>query len=173
MSLECAVPAGMWYTRHQYAAMSSSGLRPDAKKRIKNATNIYVSSKLREEWYMWIYFLQENKGAPWKKFSNIFVKADVHSDASGRSFAGVVDIPGGITKITAGEFDEYLLKQDIQVKEGEALRATLAMIVEEFSELVKGKTLICQVDKQVLIAVLKRKGTSQNLAMNEIGKAIY
>ena len=41
------------------------------------------------------------------------MKADVHADASGRSFAGVVDIPGGITKITAGKFDEYLLKQDI------------------------------------------------------------
>ena len=75
--------------------------------------------------------------------------------------------------MTAGEFDEYLLKQDMQVKEGEALRATLAMIVEEFSELVKGKTLVCKVDNQVLIAVLERKGTSQNLALNEIGKAIY
>ena len=121
VSLESAVPAGMWYTRHQYAAMTSSGLKPDAKKRTKNMTRIYVSSKLREEWYMWIYFLQENKGAPWKTFSNIFVTADVHSDASGRSFAGVVDVPGKATKITAGEFNDYMLKQDIQVKEAEAL----------------------------------------------------
>ena len=66
-----------------------------------------------------------------------------------------------------------MLKQDIQVKEGEALRATLAMIVEEFSELVKGKTLVCKVDNQVLIAVLERKGTSHNLALNKTGKAIY
>jgi len=173
VSLESAVPAGMWYTRHQYAAMTSSGLKPDAKKRTKNMTRIYVSSKLREEWYMWIYFLQENKGAPWKTFSNIFVTADVHSDASGRSFAGVVDVPGKATKIAAGEFNDYMLKQDIQVKEAEALRVTLTMIVNEFPDLIKGKTLICKVDNQVLIAVLERKGTSQNLAMNEVGKAIY
>ena len=173
VSLECAVPAGMWYTRHQYAAMSSSGLKPDARKRIKNVTKIYVSSKLREEWYMWIFFLQENKGAPWKKFSNILVKADVHSDASGRSFAGVVDVPGEPTRITAGEFNDDMLKQDIQVKEAEALRTTLNMIVHEFPDSIKGKTLVCKVDNQVLIAVLERKGTSQNLVMNEIGKAIY
>ena len=173
VSLECAVPAGMWYTRHQYAAMAASGLRPDSKKRIKKLTNIYVSPKLREEWYMWIYFLQENRGAPWKTFSNIFVKADVHSDASGRSFAGVIDIPGGTTEIAAGEFNDYMLKQNIQVKEGEALRVILAMIVKQFPDLIKGKTLICKVDNQVFIAVLERKGTSHNLALNDIGKAIY
>ena len=33
VSLECAVPAGMWYTRHQYATMAASGLRPDSKKK--------------------------------------------------------------------------------------------------------------------------------------------
>ena len=173
VSLECAVPAGMWYTRHQYAAMANSGLRPDSRKRIKNATMIYVTAKLREEWYMWLYFLQENKGAPWKTFSNILVKADVHSDASGRCFAGVVDIPGRMTKITAGEFGEYILRQDIQVKEGEALRVTLAMIVEEMPDLVKGKTLVCKIDNQVLKAVLERKGTSHNLPLNDVGKAIY
>jgi len=34
-SLECAVPAGMWYTRHQYAAMQLSGLKPDARKKVE------------------------------------------------------------------------------------------------------------------------------------------
>ena len=173
VSLECAVPAGMWYTRHQYAAMSCSGLRPDSRKRVKNTTMIYVTQKIREEWYMWVYFLQENKGAPWKKLSNVYVNADVHSDASGRSFAGVVDIPEGPTKITAGEFSDSMLKQDIQVKEGEALRATLAMMVQEMPQLLKGKTLVCKIDNQVLKAVLERKGTSHNLALNEVGKAIY
>ena len=55
----------MWYKWHQYAAMTYSGLRPDAKKRLKNVTMIYVTQEIREEWYMWVYFLQENKGAPW------------------------------------------------------------------------------------------------------------
>ena len=41
--LECAVPAGLWYTRYQNANMSNSGVRPDAKKRIKNVTMIYVT----------------------------------------------------------------------------------------------------------------------------------
>jgi len=89
----------MWYTRRQYAALNKSGIRPDAK--------------IREEWYLWSYFLQENR------------------DVSGRCFAGVVDIPNGVTKIAAGEFNEYMLQQDIQVKEGEALRATLSMIVQK------------------------------------------
>ena len=173
VSLECAVSAGMWYTRHQYAAMASSGVKPDSKKRLKNVTNIFVTPKVKEEWYLWIYFLQENKGSPWKNFSNVFVQANVHSDASGRSFAGVVDVPGGSTKITAGEFNDHMLQQDIQVKEGEALRATLSMIVEELPELVKGKTLVCKIDNQVLKAVLERKGTSHNLALTEVGKKIY
>ena len=173
VSLECAVPAGMWYTRNQYAAMQLSGLQPDARKRLKAVTMVYVTPKLREEWHMWTYFLQQNKGAPWRNFYNLYVNADVHSDASGRSFAGVVDIPNGPTKITAGEFQDSMLQQDIQVKEGEALRSTLAMIVREMPSLVQGKTLVCKIDNQVLKAVLERKGTSHNLALNEIGKSIY
>ena len=64
------------------------------------------------------------------------------SDASGRTFAGVVNIPFGPTKITAGEFSESMLKQDIQVKEGEALRATLSMVIQEMPDLIVGKTLV-------------------------------
>jgi len=66
-----------------------------------------------------------------------------------------------------------MLQQDIQVKEGEALRSTLAMIVREMPSLVRGKTLVCKIDNQVLKAVLERKGTSHNLALNDIGKSIY
>ena len=84
------------------------------------------------------------------------MEADVYSDASGRCFAGVVDIPNNVTKIAAGEFDEYMLQQDIQVKKGEALRATLSMIVQELPDLVKGKTLICKIDNKVLKAVLEK-----------------
>ena len=173
VSLECAVAPGMWYTRHQYAAMTSSGIRPDAKKVIKNNTRIYVTPELREEWYMWIHFLLQNKGSSWKKFSNVYVQADVSSDASGRTFAGVVDFPFGSTKITAGEFSTDMLAQDIHVKEGEALRATLSMMVDEMPELIQGKTLVCKIDNQVLKAVLERKGTSHNLALNNVGKKIY
>ena len=36
---------------------------------------------------------------------------DVHSDSSGICFAGVVNVPGGITKVTAREFDEYMLQK--------------------------------------------------------------
>ena len=173
VSLECAVAAGMWYTRHQYAALARSGIHSDAKRRLKNVTMIFVTPKIREEWYLWIYFLQENKGSPWKSFSNVVVEADVYSDASGRCFAGVVDIPTGVSKIIAGEFNEHMLQQDIQVKEGEALRATLSMVVQELPDLIKGKTLICKIDNQALKAVLERKGTSHNLALNEVGKSIY
>ena len=73
----------------------------------------------------------------------------------------------------AGEFDEAMLQEDIQVKEGEALRATLQLLIEEFPTQLKGKTLMCKIDNQVLKAVIERKGTSQNLALNNIGKQIY
>ena len=33
--------------------------------------------------------------------------------------------------------------------------------------------MLCKVDNQVLKAVIERKGTSQNLALNNIGKQIY
>ena len=32
VSLECAVPAGMWYTRFQYAVMKESRISPDSSK---------------------------------------------------------------------------------------------------------------------------------------------
>ena len=85
----------------------------------------------------------------------------------------LVEAPGGVTKVAAGEFDDSMIQQDIQVKEGEALRVTLSMIVRELPDLVKGKTLVCKIDNQVLKAVLVRKGTSHNLALNEVGKQIY
>jgi len=122
---------------------------------------------------MWIFFLSQNTGTFWKTFSNIFLKADISSDASGRAFAGVVDFPNGPTRITSGEFQEALLQEDIQVKEAEALRATISMMVTEMPDKLKGKTLICKVDNQVLKAVWERKGTSKNLMLNKIGKQIY
>ena len=71
---------------------------------------------------MWIFFLSQNTGTPWKLFSNIFLQADISSDASGRAFAGVIDFPNGVTRITSGEFqlEAALLEEDIQVKEAEA-----------------------------------------------------
>ena len=32
VSLECAVPAGMWYIRFQHKAMKESGISPDSLK---------------------------------------------------------------------------------------------------------------------------------------------
>ena len=66
-----------------------------------------------------------------------------------------------------------MLDQDIQVKEGFALRATLQMMVLQVPERLKGKNIVCKVDNQVLKAVWERKGTSHNLALNNIGKDIY
>ena len=100
------------------------------------------------------------------------MQADIASDASGRAFAGVVDFPSGITKITSGEFQETLLSEDIQVKEAEALRATINMLVMDIPDQIKGKTLVCKVDNLVFKAVWERKGTSQNLMINNIGKQI-
>ena len=78
----------------------------------------------------------------------------------------------GTTKITSGEFQETLLKEDIQVKEAEALRATINMLVIDMPEQIRGKTLVCKVDNLVLKAVWERKGTSKNLMLNNIGKQI-
>jgi len=118
-------------------------------------------------------FSLSNTGTPWKTFANLFLQADIASDASGRAYAGVVDFPEGPTKITSGEFQTWLLKEDIQVKEAEALRATISMLVSDMPEQIKGKTLVCKVDNQVLKAVWERKGTSQNLMLNNIGKQIF
>ena len=61
VSLECAVPAGMWYTREQYSALRGAGISPEAKKAVKNHTSSLVSQQRKEEWGMWIHFLTENK----------------------------------------------------------------------------------------------------------------
>ena len=47
------------------------------------------------------------------------------------------------------------------------------MLVVDMPEQIKGKTLICKVDNQVLKAVWERKGTSKNLMLNTIGKQFY
>ena len=173
VSLECAIPAGMWYTREQYSAMRLSGVSSMDSKRVRENKYIKVSEQIREEWWMWIFFLSQNTGSPWKSFNNVFLEADIASDASGRAYAGVVDFPSGPTKITAGEFQADLLDEDIQVKEAEALRATINMLVLDMPDKIKGKTLVCKVDNQVLKAVWERKGTSQNLLLNKIGKQIF
>ena len=173
VSLECAIPAGMWYTREQYSAMRLSGVSSMDSKKIREKKYIRVSDQLIEEWQMWVFFLSQNSGSPWKTFANIFLQANISSDASGRAFAGVVDFPQGICKVTSGEFQEALLEEDIQVKEAEALRATISMLVLDMPEEISGKTLVCKVDNQVLKAVWERKGTSHNLMLNNIGKQIF
>ena len=65
------------------------------------------------------------------------------------------------------------MRENIQVKEGEALRQTLHMMVTDLPQDIKGKTLICKVDNQSLIAVMERKGSTRALALNAIGKHIY
>ena len=126
VSLESAVPAGMWYTREQYSALRKSGISSSSRKTIKQSKFIKVTPQLLEEWNTWIYFLLSNAGSPWKKYQNVMVQAEVSSDASGRCFAGVVDFVNGPIEITSGEFDESILKQ-----EGEALRVTLCMLVSK------------------------------------------
>ena len=46
------------------------------------------------------------------------------------------------------------------------------MMVEESPKELYGKTLICKIDNQSLKAVLEKKGTSHNLALNQVGKEI-
>ena len=64
---------------------------------------------------MWVFLLQQNQGAPWRSFENVFFQADISSDATGRKFSGILDIQHGPALITAGNFEVYLLKEDIQV----------------------------------------------------------
>ena len=47
------------------------------------------------------------------------------------------------------------------------------MLVTEFPNQIKGKTLVCKVDNQVSKAVLERKGTSNNLSLNSVGRNIF
>ena len=173
VSLECAVPAGMWYTREQYSALREAGISPEAKKAVKNHTSILVSQQMREEWVMWIHFLTENRGAAWRTMEAVYIKAEISSDASGRSFAGVVNMPGIFEKVVAGEFYGPMLAQDIQVKEGEALRQTVQMMVKELPLQRRGKTLLCKVDNQSLKAIIEKKGSTKMLALNDIGKQIF
>ena len=122
---------------------------------------------------MWAYFLRLNTGSAWKTLQTLFIQADISSDASGRTFAGVVTRINHPDKVVAEEFSGYMLQVDIQVKEGEALRETLHMMVLELPQEIKGKTLVCKVDNQSLKAVMERKGSTKVLALNSIGKEIY
>ena len=88
------MPAGMWYTRFQYAAMNQSGISPDSSKFCKNRTFITVTKELLEGWNMWMYFLKLNSGSAWKTLESLFIQADISSDAFGRTFAGVVSKTG-------------------------------------------------------------------------------
>ena len=171
VSLECAVPAGMWYTREQYSALRLCGVSSLNSKKTRENKYLKATPQMKDEWIMWIFFLSHNSGSPWRTYNNVFLQADIASDASG-AFAGVVDFPAGSSKVTSGEFQEDLLREDIQVKEAEALRATIQMLVTELPTEIKGKTLVCKVDNQILKAVWERKGTSQNLKLNQIGKQI-
>ena len=129
-----------------------------------------VTKELLEEWSMWAYFLRLNTGSAWKTLQTMFIQADISSDASGRTFAGVVKRINCPDKVVAGEFWGDMLPKDIQVKEREALRQTLHMMVLELPQEIKGKTLVCKVDNQSLKAVMERKGCTKVLALNWKGK---
>ena len=58
------------------------------------------------------FFLSINTGAPWKIFQNIYLNADITTDASGRSYAGVIDFPNGPFEVVGGEFEDTLLEED-------------------------------------------------------------
>ena len=47
------------------------------------------------------------------------------------------------------------------------------MMVHEIPQDLQGKTLSCKIDNEVLKAVLEKKGTSHNSALNRIGKEIF
>ena len=64
-----------------------------------------------------------------------------------------------------------MLQEDIQVKEAEALKQTLSMIVDKMPQQVKGKCLKCKVDTLVLKAVLERQGISVEYIPSEENKA--
>ena len=67
---------------------------------------------------MWIYFLQVNSCSAWKTLQAVFIKADISSDAAGRTFARIVSRKVFPDKIVAGEFEGPKLAEDIQVKKG-------------------------------------------------------
>ena len=76
-------------------------------------------------------------------------------------------------KSVAGECVGIMLSQNIQVKEGKALRQTLYMLVNEMPNQIKGKTILCKVDNQALKAIIEKKGSTRMLPLNEIGKQIF
>ena len=47
------------------------------------------------------------------------------------------------------------------------------MIGKEIPQELQGKTLICKIDNQSLKADLEKKGTSRNLALNQVGKEFF
>ena len=63
VSLECAVPAGMWHTRFQNEAMKKSGISPEFPNCQKKRTLLPVTKYFLEEWSIWVYFLQLNTGS--------------------------------------------------------------------------------------------------------------
>ena len=75
-------------------------------------------------------------------------------------FAGLIDFLDGTALITAAKFSDFLLEQDIQVKEGEVPLE------------IKETAFHCKVDNQVLKAVFERKGTLMNLALNARGRKL-
>ena len=70
--------------------MKISGISPDSPNSQKKRTLLPVTKELLEEWSMWAYFLRLNTGSAWKTLQTMFIQADISSDASGRTVAGVV-----------------------------------------------------------------------------------
>ena len=75
-------------------------------------------------------------------------------------------------RITAGEFTDQMLGQDIQVKE-EKFCELLSMILKEMPGEIRGKNLVCKIDYQVSKAVFHKKGPSQFFFLNDVGNKIF
>ena len=89
---------------------------------------------------MWIYFRHE-QGITLEEIFKLYFQADISSDTSGTSVVGRIDFPQGNMIITAStsEFVEDIVGQDIQIKEGMALKETLLTLIKETPEQIKSE----------------------------------
>ena len=74
---------------------------------------------------MWIYFLQLNTGSAWKTLEAVFIQADISSDASGRTFAGVVSKRDHPDRVVAREFWGNMLAMINSLETGQDLERTM------------------------------------------------
>ena len=173
-SMAIAVPCAILYTRAQYAALASNLDHKGVPRIARNKTiHIQPGSELAQELNMWLQLQTKLvNGAVWMEASKVYLNLHAFTDASSRRWGGLFRSPSGIFRM-GGDFSEKEVGFHINEKEAVALGNSLELFCTTSQHIVKGKTVVVNVDNQTLYFIYENGGSTRQQGITQVCKKLF